>query len=274
MPASVIVSTYNKPEWLEKVLRGYAVQTALPDELLVADDGSGDATQQLVARLAAEMPFPLRFVTQVHNGFGKCAILNKAIAASTGDYLVLSDGDCVPRADFLATHLSLRKPGHFVSGGYCKLPMETSLAIAREDIESQRAFDPAWLREHGCRRVPLKLRARGTSARFLNRLTPTTPSWNGHNASGWKRDIVAVNGFDERMRYGGEDRELGERLVNMGVRPIQARHLAVCIHLDHARGYVHAEDFERNHAIRAETRESRRTWTGDGIVKKSAPVRP
>jgi glycosyltransferase involved in cell wall biosynthesis len=267
MPASVLISTFNNPEWLEKVVLGYRSQNFRDFELLIADDGSDASTGALINKMTAVGDLNIRHIRQEHDGFGKCAILNKAIAASTSDYLVFSDGDCVPRADFLQTHMRLRRPGRFISGGYCKLPMQTSKAITAGDIASQRPFDPNWLFVNGCKRIPLKISAHGVVASVLNFLTPTTPSWNGHNASGWKRDIVAVNGFDERMRYGGEDREMGERLVHSGIRPIQARHLAVCVHLDHSRGYVRQEDFERNHAIRAATHDQKRTWTAYGIVK-------
>jgi hypothetical protein len=120
--------------------------------------------------------------------------------------------------------------------------------------------------------VPLKLRATGLFAHFLNAVTPTTPSWNGHNSSGWKTDIMAVNGFNEDMAYGGEDREMGERLVNKGVSPIQARHLAICVHLDHSRGYVRGDCIEKNHAIRELVRESGMAWAENGIFKGPRPT--
>jgi glycosyltransferase involved in cell wall biosynthesis len=271
MSISVIISTYNSPEWLEKVVWGYQSQTYKEFELLIADDGSGEETRQLVERLKSECTFPVRHVWQEHKGFGKCAILNKAITACDADYVVISDGDCIPRADFLYVHASMRQAGRFISGGYCKLPMETSKVITREDVATQLAFTPDWLREHGMKHVPLKLSATGPFAKLCNILTPTTPSWNGHNSSAWKRDLVAVNGFNEDMQYGGLDRELGERLVNLGIRPIQARHFAICVHLDHARGYKNRETIEKNHAIRHETRKSGRSWIENGIVKGPAP---
>ena len=269
--ASVILSTYNSPEWLEKVIYGFRAQTFKDFELLVADDGSGEETRALMEKLASDNPFPLRHVWQRHDGFGKCAILNKAIAASRSDYLVFTDGDCVPRADFLAVHMELRRPGHYISGGYCKLPMSTSKTITPEDIAAQHPFETDWLRNHGCRYVPAKIWAHGCVARFFNAITTTKPSWNGHNASGWTRDIVAVNGYNEDMQYGGLDRELGERLVNYGIKPIQVRHLAICVHLDHARGYKTRETLEKNAAIRRQTRGSGRTWAENGIVKGVKP---
>jgi glycosyltransferase involved in cell wall biosynthesis len=271
MPISVIISTYNSPEWLEKVVWGYHSQTYKDFELLIADDGSDDRTKTLVERLTSESAFPVRHVWHEHNGFGKCTILNKAITECDTDYVVVSDGDCIPRADFLYAHASMRQAGRFISGGYCKLPLATSKSITREDVATQLAFEPDWLREHGMKSVPLKLTATGAFAKVCNVLTPTKPSWNGHNASAWKRDILAVNGFNEEMQYGGEDRELGERLVNLGIRPIQARHFAICVHLDHTRGYKVRELVERNNAIRRETRKTCRTWTENGIVKGPTP---
>jgi len=191
--------------------------------------------------------------------------------ASGSDYILVTDGDCIPRADFLETHIRLRAKGRFVSGGYCKLPMAISKAISPEDISLQRPFDPEWLRARGMRNTPVKLHAKGFFAKLLNALTPTTRSWNGHNSSGWKSDLLAVNGFDERMRYGGLDREIGERLINKGIVPIQARHLAICVHLDHSRGYVKNGDLAFNHAIRKATRDEKRVWTEYGIVKNPQP---
>ncbi len=272
MSTSVIISTYNSPAWLRKVVWGYQAQTRTDFELIVADDGSRDDTRLAVEELSAHSPFPIRHVWQEDKGFRKCEILNKAIAASEGDYLIISDGDCVPRADFVQVHMDLRQEDHFVSGGYCKLPMLTSETITREDIVNQNAFDPAWLRANGCPNVPLKLRARGAFAKLLNYITPTSPTWNGHNASGWKKNILAVNGFNEDMEYGGEDREMGERLINNGIAPIQARHLAICIHLDHARAYIRGEALEKNAEIRELTRRSGIAWAERGIVKGPRPT--
>ena len=112
-----------------------------------------------------------------------------------------------------------------------------------------------------------KLTSKGLISKILNILTPTNASWNGHNASGWKKDIMAVNGFDERMQYGGQDRELGERLFNLGIKSKQIRYSAVCIHLDHKRGYKTPETMAKNQAIRKHTRDSKTPWTPYGIIK-------
>lgn len=271
--ASIVFTTYNQPDWLEKVLVGFGAQDRSDFELLVADDGSGEATRERIQAIAPGLPVAVRHLWQPDDGFRKCQAMNMAITAAASDYLIFTDGDCVPRADFVSTHLRLRERGRFLSGGYHKLPMATSQAIGNEDIRAQRCFDAGWLRARG---MPgshrnLKLTAGPVLARVLDAVSPARASWNGHNASGWKADMLAINGFDERMRYGGEDREFGERLENAGIRGKRIRYRAVVVHLDHKRGYVTEEGIAFNRELRGRTRDSRRTWTGHGIVKGPPP---
>lgn len=266
---SVIISTYNQPEWLQKVLWGYEHQTETDFEVVIADDGSSTETKDLIDYFINRSKMKLLHVWHEDNGFQKTKILNKAIEASNTDYLLFSDGDCIPRKDFVETHLKFRKQGYFLSGGYFKLPMAISEIITEEDIANQNCFDIHWLMEYGL--SPSfknnKLTAAGFKEKFLNWITPTEATWNGHNASGWKADIVKVNGFDERMQYGGEDRELGERLFNLGIKAKQLRYSAICVHLDHERGYVKPEMLEKNAEIRKATKVQKAVYTPFGIIK-------
>lgn len=271
---SVIITTYNSPEWLEKVLWGYQYQTFRDFELIIADDGSGSATLELIKAMKEKVFYPIVHVWHEDKGFRKCAILNKAILASHSDYLVFSDGDCIPRSDFLEVHAKRRKPGRFLSGGYSKMPMNISKLISNDDIQKQTCFDLSWLLQHGLKRSfkNNKLSAHGAKEWMLNTFTPSTATWNGHNSSGWKSDIISVNGYDERMKYGGLDRELGERLMNKGIRGIQIRYSAICLHLDHSRGYVNEPDLKNNFAIRKLTKQKRLTWTNYGIKKMDPAI--
>ncbi len=270
---TVILSTYNSPDYLEKVLWGYACQTDRDFDIVVADDGSSAETAARIDTLRGATGLELRHVWQEDRGFRKCRILNEAIRDAPGEYLILSDGDCVPRRDFVAVHRRLAARGRFLSGGYLKLPAEASAAVSRESVESGSAFDIRWLEQRGLRRSKrtLKLTAEGRLAAVLDAVVPTPATWNGHNSSAWKVDVVAVNGFDERMGYGGEDGEMGDRLRNRGVRPRRIRYRAKCLHLHHSRGYVTAEMLERNRSIRAETRRRRRTFTPCGMERSVRP---
>lgn len=269
---SVIVSTYNAEAWLEKVLFGYLLQTYRNFELVIADDGSGPQTQKLIAAFEARAPFPVRHVWHEDRGYRRQKILNEAILHACYDYLVFSDGDCVPRADFLEVHAANARRGYFLSGGYCKLGMDLSWRIGPDDIATGACFNPAWLSVHERMGLSnrLKLGAGRRTARFLDAVTPTKATFNNCNVSAWKKDLLSVNGYDERMKYGGADREIGERLVNRGVRGIQIRHRAVCVHLDHSRPYKTAASLAENREIRVETRRLKRVWTPWGIERKYA----
>lgn len=269
MMITVIVSTYNSEAWLEKVLLGYARQTHPDFEIIVADDGSRSATRELVERVAVNFSAPLRHIWHEDKGYRRQEILNKAIPAAAHPYIVFTDGDCIPRDDFVATHALHAEKGRFLSGGYCKLGMELSQRISADDIERRRCFELRWLKRQEPMGLSnrLKLGAGPAYGKFLDAITTAKPTFNNCNSSAWKEDLLAVNGYDERMKYGGPDRELGERLENYGVKGKQIRHQAICVHLDHARGYKTKESLQRNLAIRAETRERKIVWTPYGIDK-------
>ena len=147
------------------------------------------------------------------------------------------------------------------------MPMSTSEVITKEDIQQQKCFDVKWLKQHGLSSgyKNMKLTVSGLLSKILNSLTPTNASWNGHNASGWKKDLVEINGFNQEMQYGGQDRELGERLFNKGLKSKQIRYSAICVHLDHARGYVNEATWKKNFAIRENTRKNKVIRTPIGI---------
>ena len=271
MNITVIASTYNAEEWLEKVLLGYRNQSWRDFELIVADDGSRATTRAIVERFAADYPVPLRHVWHEDDGYRRQEILNVAILEARHDYILFTDGDCIPRRDFVQVHAEQAEPGRFLSGGYCKLSMKLSKAIGADDIREGRCFDRGWLGAQDRLGLSntLKLGAGKAGGRLLDSITTTRPTFNNCNSSAWKADLLAINGYDERMKYGGPDRELGERLENHGIRGKQIRHRAVCVHLDHARGYKTRESVERNLAIRAQTRAQRITWTPYGIDKSA-----
>ncbi|RMA58566.1 glycosyltransferase family 2 protein [Ulvibacter antarcticus] len=265
---SIIISTYNSPTWLEKVLYGYNNQTYRMFEVVIADDGSTSETAELLARLQKEVFFPIVHVWHEDDGFQKTKILNQAILKCEAPYIIMTDGDCVPRKDFVEVHVKYRVEGSFLSGGYFKLPMNISEDITKEDIYTERCFDVKWLKKKGLKSSfkNSKLTSGPLKAGILNAVTPTTATWNGHNSSGWKSDILAVNGFDERMQYGGEDRELGERMMNNQIKAIQVRYSAITVHLDHPRGYVKEEMLFKNREIRDKVKLEKMVWTDYGIV--------
>lgn len=267
MKLSVIISTYNSPLWLQKVLWGYSRQTHSDFEIIIADDGSTPETAALIKQVRAETGMLIKHVWQRDDGFRKCRILNKAILHAEAEYLVFTDGDCIPRNDFLAVHAEQAKPGVFLSGGYYKLPMSTSETITKDDILTGRCFTLDWLVAHGLPRSykNLKLTASYGQARILNRIAPTSCNFKGSNGSAWLNDILAVNGFDERMVWGGLDREFGVRLRNAGIKPRHVRYNAIVIHLDHSRGYRDSDQVAANKALRKQCEKQAICYTEFGV---------
>lgn len=259
---SVIVTTYEQPRALELVLQGYARQSFSEFQLLVADDGSGEHTGAVISQAREAYGLDVSRVWHPDRGFRKTEILNRAIVASHGDYIVFSDGDCIPRDDFVEVHRSLARPRCFLSGGYLKLPQGLSETLTPAEVGDGLVFDRRWLRAKDALigRRQFRLGRSRRLARTLDAVTPTRATWNGHNASTWSSALREVNGYDMEMGYGGLDRALGERLANAGYRGIQIRHRAPTLHIWHERPYRTDEGLAAN-------RTSRERIRREGIVR-------
>lgn len=264
----IVISTYNNPAWLEKTLWGYLYQTRPADEIIIADDGSRDDTRQLIDSFRDKLP--IKHVWHEDNGFQKSRILNKALIAAESEYLIFTDQDCIPRKDFIATHEAYAQEGYFLSGGYFKLPMDISKALTQDDVASERAFSLSWLKKQGMKMnfKCSKLIKSTIFTKIMNRITPRGATWNGCNASGWLADMMRINGYNEEMQYGGQDREFGERLFNLGIKSKQICYSAITMHLDHKRPYKTKESMDKNKAIRRNTRKTGIIETPNGIKQR------
>lgn len=263
---SVIISTYDRPEYLELALRGYAVQSDRNFDIVIADDGSTSGTFDVITA-ARSRGLAITHVWHEHEGFRKSLILNRAIVASKGDYLLFTDGDCIPRADLIATHRRLARPGRYIAGGYLKLPGELSAGIGFGDIDSHRVTDLRWLRQRGWRpgRRALRLVGSRRIAALLDLVTPTAADFQGNNASTWRSAILEANGFECEMGYGGLDQALGFRLQNAGIAGLQARYRAITMHLHHERPYRNIDVVRRNRAIMSRIKKDGETRARVGI---------
>jgi glycosyltransferase involved in cell wall biosynthesis len=236
MRAAVIITTYNRPDALAAVLEGYAAQTAGRFELLVADDGSADDTRRLVQERARRSPFPLRHVWQEDRGFRAAAARNRALAATEADYVIFSDGDCVPPPRFVARHLALAERGWFLAGNRVLLSARFTRRVLDEAIPihawSTARWLAAWARRDVNRALPLLALPDGG----FRRRSPAR--WEGVktcNLSAWRADLMRVNGFDESYSgWGLEDSDLVIRLLHAGVKHKSARFAAPVFHLWHA----------------------------------------
>lgn len=268
----LIITTYNNPTALRLVLESLVTQTHPLSSICIADDGSNDVTKETITQLCYIFPeMKIRHVWHPDTGFNKNTILNKAINSSTSDYLIFIDGDCIANPDFVGRHVELAQPKQFVTGSVIRLDAKTSNQITPSNIKSGEIFSYPWLLARGqIDRIGTKLKTNvyGTKvSTILEYLSPVKKVWNGGNTSGWKMDIIKVNGFDESLKYGAEDVELGVRLNNIGVFGRHIRYSSPLLHLDHPRGYENKEQILKNKAYVKLVKKQTLKWATQGIVK-------
>lgn len=230
---SVIVSTCNQTKMLEKVLWGFNCQTYKDFELIIADEGSPEPTKELVAKIKTVMPFEISHICQEDNRFKKGEILQKAILSSKSYYIILTQGDCIPREDLVQVHYMNKEPKTVISGVSYLLPFKISKTLTQKDIEEQNCFKVDWLKSKGIKKLSKGTRhnSRGFKSKFHNTFTSAKHGWNRYNSSGWKKDILKVVGFKEDKEDEGS--LPGEDLQNHGIKFRQLRYSAVCVHLDY-----------------------------------------
>lgn len=259
MKSSLIITTYNWEDALGLVLASVARQSRLPDEVIVADDGSRAATAELLQRVGADFPVPLRHSWQPDDGFRVARSRNRAIAASRGDYVLLLDGDMVLHPRFVADHLAVAATGSFVQGSR----VLTSPAF-RERMLVNPAMRPGLFSSGIARRrnalhLPLLSRAFMAANR---RITPH--AIKTCNQGWWRDDLLRLNGFDERMQgWGREDEELAWRAHHAGLACRQLRFSGLAFHLHH--NERHQDGASPNDAYLAQTRAERNVRCERGV---------
>jgi len=231
---SVVVSTFDRPDALGAVLRGLSRQTDRGFEVVIADDGSGAATLDVIAEWKVRLPVPLAHAWHEHQGFRAAEARNRAILASRGSYCVFLDGDCIPRPDFVAQHRSLAQEGWFVAGNRILLSRGLTERVLSDGIEAENwgllALVARW--PGGVNRLAPAL------VLPLGPLRKTAPSqWEGArtcNLAVARADLDRIDGFDAAYNgWGLEDSDLAIRLIHAGVKRKDGRFATGVLHLWH-----------------------------------------
>lgn len=227
MSLTLVINTYEQPDYLARVLAAVSAQTAPPEEVLVADDGSGEATRVVFEGWSKRQNFRTRHVRQEHEGFRRARILNQAIARASGEYLVFLDGDTVPHPAFVADHRELARENAFIQGHRALIKERAAPWFGQGAFaaDRRRAFWSGQIDgvKHAFRWPRPLLRVR-TDLRGIR----------GCNLAIWREHLIRVNGYNEAfIGWGREDSELATRLMNSGVRRLDVRGRALCFHLWH-----------------------------------------
>jgi glycosyltransferase involved in cell wall biosynthesis len=262
MPVTLLISTYNWEEALALSLNSAFTQTMKPDEIVIADDGSGDNTRQLIGRLSGRTDIPILHVRHEDRGFRKTLILNKAIQQASSPYIIQIDGDVILDKHFVEDHLELAEKGCFVCGS----------RVGLSDQESQRILEnetyrPSFFRQ-GAKYMLNSLRSKTLRRCLANRYARTNLfKARGCNMAFWKADILAINGYNEDLlMWGQEDVELACRLIHYGIQKRQLKMGGVQYHLYHK--HASRENLAYHNSVLLQVIRERRIWCENGIKKE------
>ncbi|MBU3602111.1 glycosyltransferase family 2 protein [Polynucleobacter sp. AM-25C3] len=217
---SILLATYNWPQALKLCLESLRTQTDTDFEIIIADDGSTAETKNLIETIQVESPIKITHLWQEDQGFRKTRILNQAIEAACGDYLIFLDGDCIVQPDFVAEHRKLSQVGHIITGSRVLLnDMLTKQLLSWKHWDYKRFMSSLlnFRLSGGINKyLPLKIKLGDGSWRNYKKFV-----WRrikGCNMACWKVDALAIGGFDETMTgWGHEDADFVFRLQNMGL---------------------------------------------------------
>jgi glycosyltransferase involved in cell wall biosynthesis len=237
---SLIVSTYNWPEALELVLKSIMAQKRLPDEVVIADDGSTSPTQELIKKYQGLLPIPLKHIWHPDIGFAKTLILNKAIREVTSDYIVQIDGDIILHPYFISDHLDFAEKNCWINGSRVLLDQKRSQEILKAKNIDLSFFTKGITNHFNAVRSPF-LRKLLFSKKKLD-----IKKVRGCNMAYWKSDFEKVNGYNEDIiGWGREDSEFAARLVNNNIYKKNLKFGGIEFHIYHpeeARDKLSAND--------------------------------
>ena len=227
MRVSLIITTYNWPESLFLVLKSIENQTIVPEEVVIADDGSNVETKEMIAKFQNDSKLNIIHSWQEDKGFRAAKSRNKAIAKSYGDYIILIDGDIILHPQFIQDHVNNAKVGYFIQG---------SRVLLTQDITEQRIIS---------KKISFSFFSKGLNSKknslhsnFLSKIFSTYKnSLRGTrccNIAFFKQDCINVNGFNNEFEgWGREDSEFVVRLFNNGINRKNVRFNAIQYHLWH-----------------------------------------
>lgn len=259
MKVSLLISTYNWPEALNLVLKSVTKQSQIPDEILIADDGSSKATIDLIKFYEKNSKLNIRHFWQEDKGFRKSAILNKALAKSNSEYIIQVDGDCILEKHFIKDHLSSAKKGLFLFGSRVNIQKTFVKRLFETKKLNYSVFSKGINKRTRALRIPL----------FASLYKPSnilSKKLRGCNMSYFKNDFLAINGYNEDFEgWGKEDSELAVRLLNSGVQGKRIRYKGIVFHIWHKEKSKNR--LKENEAIERLVTENKSFYCQNGVDK-------
>lgn len=236
---SLIVAVYKDLEALKLIVESLGKQTYSNFELIVAEDNN---SQEIRDYIKSIRNIRIKHTQQDDKGIRKSRSINNAILASSGEYLIFIDGDCIPYSTFIDSHVKLSEKGHILSGRRINLGKFYSSSIRRGLISSrlvEKSFplniplmllDKASHIEQGVYIQP----AGWLYTKLISKRKRNT-NLLGCNFSCFRSDILAINGFDESYEGTavGDDTDLEWRFTANGLNIKSCKNACNIFHLHH-----------------------------------------
>jgi len=256
MKVSLVITTYNRPNALHEVLKSVDKQTSTPYEVIIADDGSTDTTKDLIATYKKESKLNIIHSWQEDMGFRAARSRNKAINRSSGEYIILIDGDMILDENFVYDHIKNLRKGFFIQGTRTLLSQNLTQEILNGSKVDINFFQKNLLnRKNSIRSLFLSKIFSGNKNSLLGIKTC--------NMSFFLNDFYKVNGFNNDIEgWGREDSEFCMRLMNAGIRRKNLRFSAIQYHLWH--GLENRKSLKKNNLILKNTIDQKLTWCKSG----------
>ena len=258
MNCSLIIATYNWHQALELVLLSVSKQTILPDEIIIADDGSNKETKNLVEKYQKKLKIPIKHVWQEDEGFRKTKILNKSFLQSNGEYIIQIDGDIIIHRKFIENHLKNSKKNVFLHGSRSFLDDKLTQVSINKKITSFYFYQKGLRNRWNAIYFPMisKLVCQNKSLKKTR----------GCNFSCFKKDFILTNGYNEDMTgWGKEDTELSARLIHNNILKRHLKFCAISYHLEHK--ISEKEGLNKNSEILKNTVLGKTKYCENGVDK-------
>lgn len=259
MVSTLIISTYNWAEALNLVLKSVENQLVLPDEVIIADDGSNEITKTLIKKYQLKFPVPLTHIWHEDVGFTKSVILNKAIAKSKGDYIIQVDGDCIMHKCFIKDHLSFASSEVYLYGSRVNIQEKHLTNLFFENQIKFNFFSKGIKKRTRSLYIPVL-------AWFYKKRNIFSKKYRGCNTSYFKNDAVLINGYDENfVGWGREDSEFALRLHHNNIKGRRLRYKGIVYHIFH--NEKSKKNIEKNNYIEEYTLKNKIKKCINGIDK-------
>lgn len=254
---SLITPTYNWTEALELLLLSVLNQSHLPNEVLIADDGSREDTKELISKFQEKFPIPLIHIWHEDINNRKPKIMNKAIAKSKYEYIVEIDGDIIMHSDFIKDHLTFAEKGVYLFGSRVNIQKNSLTSLFSNKIIHFNYFSKGIKKRGRTIRLPFLMK-------FAKYHNTRSKKLRGCNMSFWKEDILKINGFNENLiGWGIDDSEMIQRMHHIGIKGKRLKFCGIAYHIYHKE--QSKSHIEINTEIEKQTTEKKITFIPQGI---------